>query len=78
MAPDIKSGPELLVNEIRCLASELLISFLFLRSAVTFAPIGYPPVIPKKTAMEDMPGSLKRRFIIGDRKRANKLVMAVC
>lgn len=78
IAPDKNKGPALLVKEIRCFASLELINFLFLKSVVTFAPIGYPPVIPKNKAIDEIPGSLKTKFIKGDRRRENIFVIAVC
>ena len=53
-------------------------SFLFLKSHVTLAPIGYPPVMPKNKAIEEIPGSLKIKFIIGARSFANIFIIAVC
>ena len=65
----MNKGPELFVKVIKWFASSNVILFDFSRSAVVFAPIGYPLVIPKTSAIEDIPGSLKRGCIIGLRIR---------
>jgi len=40
IAPDKNRGPALLVKEMRCLASALLMSLLFRKSVVILAPTG--------------------------------------
>ena len=67
-APIINSGPELFVKARSLSASSFVSDPFFLRSAVIFAPTGYPDVTPRARAKEAQPGTLKKGLMTGSSK----------